>query len=522
MVAVASAGCTEQGAAGPACRDEGSCPDGQTCVNGQCVVKTPEGHCDTTDDCDGGMICNLSKHLCEAASVPECDEDVDCDANERCNTALGRCEVGARTCAVDATCQAINQRCDTRRGFCVECLSVFDCDDPKVCMDGECKIASDTTCANDTGCNPPYTVCENTTCVLGCGAAGSSIVCDNEATHCNTEIGRCVDIVDPPTPCSHDTDCDPPTSVCENSICAPGCGQEGGLECGSEASPGTVCDAPSGRCVLAPPEGKDLNENCVRDGDCASRTCFDFEGTIGKRCIEACGKASECPTAFTCYDLHGAKMCLSAELFNDATFAEGTGAYCESGLDCKSNFCPYAPGLCVDTCARNADCGTSSDCRWIEHTANEYISACAGTGGGLPGGTTCSSDADCQSGVCYGSGRCGDLCRSTANCTSNEVCAPVDYSACLSATTPCSRWSVNLVNACIRIDGGSIGSKSIGAPCSSASECKDGFCETTLGMCTGICTTDADCPTEFECSPMEYDVLSDGSRLFANFCRPEP
>lgn len=488
-------------------------------MNGQCVEKTPDvGDCDTTDDCAEGMICNLASHQCEEASTGTCDEDTDCAPNARCNLSLGQCEVGARTCAVDATCEVIDQRCNTSRGFCVECLSVYDCDDPKVCIDGECKIAN-TACASDAGCNPPLSVCENAACVPGCGAAGSPVVC-GDATRCDTAHGRCVAIVDPPTACSQDTECDPPDEVCENNVCVPGCGQEGGLDCGSTPSE-TVCDPSTGKCVVAPPEGAALNESCTKDSDCASGTCFDFEGNIGKRCIEACGGASECPAAFTCYDLHGAKMCLSAELFNDATFTENTGAFCESGLDCKSNFCPYAPGLCVDTCARNGDCGSSNDCRWIEHAANQYIAACVGTSAGLPGGTTCSSDADCQSGVCYGSGRCGDLCRSTANCGSSEICAPVDYSVCLSATTPCSRWAVNVVNACIRVDG-SLGNKMVGAPCSSANECEDGFCETTLGICTGICTTDADCPAQFECSVMEYDELSDGSRLFANFCLPEP
>jgi hypothetical protein len=282
---------------------------------------------------------------------------------------------------------------------------------------------------------------------------------------------------------------------------------------------GQSCDAMTGRCQATNPGGggtTPLNGACTANADCQSGLCFDFGGQVGRMCAAACGSSQDCPSGFTCGAYRGAKTCLAARFFQGATFTAAAGAMCSAGGDCRSGFC-RGGRQCVEVCDDDGDCPSGS-CLWEEIVPDNYLAACTGPGRGSGAtGSSCRTDDDCQSGVCYGTGICGDLCGSTADCPSGTVCAPVNYSVCLAGITTCLQWQVNLVKACVQANPSNIGSGAIGSACTTGSDCRDGFCDTQAGVCTGTCARDADCPSPMRCGLTEYGTL-DGETVYFNAC----
>lgn len=263
-----------------------------------------------------------------------------------------------------------------------------------------------------------------------------------------------------------------------------------------------------------------LNGSCSRNTDCQSGACFDFGGTVGALCVQSCASGSDCPSGFACADYRGSKSCLSAQFFQNASFTTAAGGSCYSGGDCQSGYCSSDTYQCVEVCAESSDCGAGGTCYWEEIVTDVFAGTCGGspTGTGVTG-STCSVDADCASGVCYGSGICGDLCGSTADCPSASVCFPVNYSRCTSSIAGiCFQWQVNQVKACVQAGSGTIGTGAIGSTCTADSQCRDGLCDTVDGVCTGVCSRDADCPGTMRCNIEQLATL-DGEPVYFNVCK---
>jgi hypothetical protein len=408
----------------------------------------------------------------------------------------------------------------------------------------------------DSECGAPAGICEANQCVPGCGQPGG-MQCGS-GTVCDTNNGRCVTVQGP---CSIDADCGPPTGVCELNQCVGGCNQPGGIQCNgnticntgtgrcdpggtpctSDASctpPSTICNLNTGACDpgcpttgCASPEvcntatghcydpgqmmgGQPLNASCTANSECQSNICFDFEGNIGRRCISSCGNSVDCPASFTCYDYSGARMCVSSQLFTNATFATPAGGACGNGGECKSNFCPDAPAVCIETCAENSDCG-AGQCQWNEFFTDLYIGSCDGPAGAGANGASCTADNQCRGGVCYGAGTCGDLCGSTADCGNGNICGFVNYSICtVSSFGVCLQWELNFVKACVQA---AHGTDPIGTTCSANGTCRDAFCN--ANRCAGFCSRDADCPANHVCSVLNLGDL-DGQVVYGNVCLP--
>lgn len=554
-LAPAPLACSDDGAQDRACVTNRDCPFGEQCVSGACVG-TAETGCTSDLVCGAGEVCNRESGACERVAPLSCQSDADCPAAERCNPLTAVCIEGNRSCQDDAACAAVGQVCDPARRECVDCYTNEQCPAGATCESGVCTTEGGLGCRSDLDCAPPITVCQDGDCAPGCGEPGSPIFCSGPEV-CSPETGRC----QPRSAgCTTDPECGPPTQVCEGGQCVGGCGEPIGVRCGSGemcnpatgrcdpiqsnlcardadcSPPATVCDAmtsmcvpgcgtagcPSnltcnpltGRCDPAQTGGNPLNAACLSNSDCQSGVCFDFGGTAGQMCAQACATGLDCPAGATCGEFSGAKSCLLTRFFQNATFSRPNGASCTGGGECKSGFCRNNL-QCVDTCAEDTDC-PGAGCYWEEFTPDVFIAACSGPGSGGANGSPCTTSSDCASGVCYGSGICGDLCGSTADCPASDVCLPVDYSVCLFRVITCLDLQINFVKACVQVNPGSVGTGAIGTPCSADRDCRDGYCNPS-GLCSGTCSRDADCPPPMRCGIEAFDVV-EGETVYTNVC----
>jgi hypothetical protein len=532
------------------------CASPNICLNNSCV--DPSSAMCTTD-----AQCMTPDTVCEATQcVPGCHRvgsPVLCGLGQVCDTASGRCVAGNTTCSGDNECTPPATICESQQ--CIpSCTQIggLQCTGGNVCNPASGRCEATSGCASDSQCGAPAGVCENNQCIPGCGQigglqCGAGSVCDN-----NT--GRCVTVQGP---CSTDQQCGAPAGVCETGQCIPGCGQTGGLQCigntvcnvgsgrcdpgqavcTSDAQcgpPNLICDLNTGACVngcgltgcaanemcnagtgrCGPVQvGGPLNSACTANTDCGSGVCFDFgDPSVGSRCVSSCGNSLDCPASFTCYDFVGAKMCISSQLFSNASFATSNGGACTQGGDCHSNYCAETTNTCVDTCSENTDCAGGA-CMWGELVPDLYLNACDGPAGNGTNGSACNADDQCRSGVCYGAGTCGDLCGSTADCPNGNTCGLVNYSVCTVEFIDCFQWAPNFVKACVQ---GVHGNGAVGTACANANQCRSGLCYTTVSQCTDICSRDADCPASHVCGIEQYGELGGANAVtvYINVCKP--
>jgi len=314
--------------------------------------------------------------------------------------------------------------------------------------------------------------------------------------------------------CTMDSQCNPPSTVCDTTtgLCAPGCLTTG-------CPTGQTCNNQTGRCQMGGPMGgNNLNSTCTVNSDCDSRVCFDLGQSFGRRCVQSCGAGAQCPNGYTCYDFNGGRMCLSTQLFSNATFSTPAGGVCTEGGQCKSNFCPAPTAgarMCVETCTEDTDC-SGGRCRWYEAVPDRWIGACSGPQGAVPDGSPCTLDTQCASGACINS-VCSKLCSSTADCANGQSCAPAEYHECVLPGLSCLLWQANLTTVCV---SGPHGSDPVGATCTTFSNCRSGLCHTGINQCSDVCATDADCPSTHRCKILPLRTLTDGTTVNVNVCMP--
>ena len=295
------------GGAGSACVSSGDCVDGAACVSGICVEQS-SGGCLTNSDCASGQLCNTQTMMCVDGPTA-CMNQTDCPENQRCDGAQGICVDGRRPCTGMADCPG-SQVCDTMLGLCVECLGNNDCVAPATCQAGVCVgpaapdggVGMDVSsaggqCTMDSECGPPTRVCESQQCVLGCNEFGG-LSCDPNSEVCDTNTGRCV-VVAPP--CTMDSECAPPQSVCEQGQCVGGCAIPGGIQCVG----GMTCDMATGRCVMGGPICRDDTDCMPPSTICNLNTgaCDPGCGTTGCTAPQMCNTMTGyCETGEACTD----------------------------------------------------------------------------------------------------------------------------------------------------------------------------------------------------------------------------
>ncbi len=130
----------------------------------------------------------------------------------------------------------------------------------------------------------------------------------------------------------------------------------------------------------------------------------------------------------------------------DAADARLLGAFmdsCQSNDDCESGWCialDDGRSICTRLCLRRQDCPGDWECRLIDNTPPDIVSACMPRGDRLCG--VCERDSDCPNGFCFeldGESICGSDCEADTDCPEDFVCDNInDRNTCLPKTRSCS------------------------------------------------------------------------------------
>ncbi|RMG19540.1 MAG: hypothetical protein D6729_04980 [Deltaproteobacteria bacterium] len=235
--------------------------------------------------------------------------------------------------------------------------------------------------------------------------------------------------------CADDSECRE-GYVCRSGTCQPPCASDrdcpGGLSC------------QNGACV----EGG-IGAACASPSDCApGLSCAP--SLPGGYCTRSCVD-EPCPTGTSCVTFGGSSYCFDGCL---------TNSDCRSGYVCSG-------GICDEACSSDAECGGGELC---------INSACVGSGVGQ----SCSLGSDCPGGLsCYkggGDGYCTQSCTSGADCPTGSTCGNLQGNrmcvAACRADVDCGRGQRCTGGACV-------------FPCTSDSQCPDGYCDTASGQCRG-------------------------------------
>ena len=303
---------------GRACGDDGcgaacgECPAQSACEGGQCVAAPAcgDGTCGNDEDCE------------------RCPRDCGCTGDQRCEG--GRCvevctpDCAGRTCGADG--------CGSSCGDCTGaqvCDGAGRCGDrPVACGDGVCDLTEDCgTCVDDCACRAGER-CQDNACVEVCvpdcnrricGDDGCGGTCgDCPADQVCDGAGRCIGVPDDcgDQACNNGEDC---------GTCPADCACEGGELCRRgvcEAEPscgdgicnvGEDCVSCLADCPCAAREACSRNRReCVCVPDCEGRACGPdgCGGVCGEcgnqqacdngRCVAACDGSCGAPWAATC------------------------------------------------------------------------------------------------------------------------------------------------------------------------------------------------------------------------------
>jgi hypothetical protein len=226
---------------------------------------------------------------------------------------------------------------------------------------------------------------------------------------------------------------------------------------------------------------------CTVSTDCASDECVSSES--GQRyCSQRCTGDADCPAGMACPMGACEQLCTPVSTCGLCACKSGdrcargsgcvplsdVGGPCSRDADCKSQHCGTNSHTCdVEV---GAPC-TKANCELCEQWSNG-VSYCS---------RSCSSADQCNGhgGICAGT-----LSRYTCNAQCSGPNDPSCGSGC-ELLSDGSAWicpcDVNCTTS--REPGG------LGAPCSSASDCKSGDCLLFgyQGVCSASCTRDADC-----------------------------
>jgi hypothetical protein len=283
---------TDAGPAGPDCRVNITCDEGQVCdaATGDCV------QCAADIDCAGNMA------MGDAGAALVCDT-----ASHRCVECLGNqdCSGDTSVCKVDAA--------NSRRNTCVECTDSTNCTDPDepICDDR----------AND--------------CTSRCQSAAD---CTGDKKACNTSLNICVE-------CTANTNCtnaDEPLCDTESNLC---------VECLDDtacASEGRTCDLESHTCVQC-----QVNEQCTESSRrfCETEVKECVQCLNDQHCT--LGAASRCNTAHVCAGCTNDAQCEDGTHCRNGTCVECTSnPHC---TDPSKPSCETGLGICVQ-CLNNSQC----------------------------------------------------------------------------------------------------------------------------------------------------------------------
>lgn len=429
----------------PVFREEGSaCDDGVACTtdvcsaDGVCVGTPVNAFCDDGAFCNGAETCSPGNFGADVATgcmvgpsplVPdgiECTEDI-CDEE----TDSIRYEPGPGcTCQTDAECVPDNPNpcleyaCQDRTCIArflpegTACDDGFACTEGGTCNDqGACRATSNDALCNDSLfcngvelCNPTHEAANGDGCIPGVApSVDDGIACtEDRCQECDENDPSCSpglqgEVVHQPGPsceCRENADCD---TVCEIGVC-----DLDSFACNNVAAPtGTACE----------------------DGDaCTSgETCNAAGACAGGALACECRENADCAAPGLCQD---SVSCQNGSCIYDPS---EVGASCDDGDPCTQNTTCNANQECGGGNFEGCECRTAADC--AAPNACQTTVACENNAcvyGSQPAGTSCGTEAACDTSECDGSGQCTvslehALC--AGECRSNPQCDPASPSA---------------------------------------------------------------------------------------------
>jgi hypothetical protein len=431
----------------------------QSCAGGSMV---PAATCDGRGTCVDSAAIACEPYQCAGtACIPTCQSDTECVAPATCS---------AGSCGSRGLGQACKNPNDCKSGFCADGVCCTET------CEGKCRFCALPTalgrCVNvpaDTpdpraaaGVTDPSLVCvvqpagscgSNGLCNGdgGCALYGSETVCKPES--CDAASNSYTGVFT----CSGDGRCEPPAS----GNCAPFTCK--GARCGTSCTANTDC-VPPASCQMGSCGKKAMGQMCGTGAECASGQCAQ-----GVCCNMACSGS-----------------CLSCAL-------PGTVGLC---VPVPSGSVDPA-GVCRDqgamSCGTDGSCNGAGGCR--RYAAGTLCRAASCSAGQATAASTCDGVGACQAGAARA---CAPYVCNAAGTDCYNSCT--DLTQCV-AGTPC------IQNRC--------GKKSLGAPCTSPSECSSNFCIDGVccnAGCAAACQTCALPGALGTCSPIPAGMSDpDGS-----------
>lgn len=370
------------------CTTDDQCPSGYRCEGGTCVPVTSDGAlcdpCTSHADCnegyclsgfpDGGTYCGRN-----------CTSDAACGAGYRCVAVSGtsnQCVPTSLDCAATTP-----SGCTTDR----------DCTTGYHCASGSC--VPDTPvpdCTSDTDCTGGR-VCRDGTCVVppepSLRGFGESCTAGDQC-----RSGLCLDGY-----CTQTCPPDRPLGTCPD---------------------GTYCDdveCGRGQCRRGGPGPGEWGTSCGGDGDCASAFCFDAASGAGI-CLRPCDPMAlggcDFPDSCQPYATGACGLCSCS--------AGRLGDPCLSDAECIFGLCLAPSPGDLPRCTASpvgTRCPPGTALQTFETADGVPLQRCTATG--TPVGSPCGGDADCQSGLCWGTGDvglCTRPCGGSCTCPFGTTC----------------------------------------------------------------------------------------------------
>jgi hypothetical protein len=185
---------------------------------------------------------------------------------------------------------------------------------------------------------------------------------------------------------------------------------------------------------------------------------------------------------------------------SDCTTAKGVQGICALAADVGADL--GHTGFCSQPCCTSANCDPGSVCFASGVGGNYCVNPAwlvrSSTLGGSIGGATCTSNAQCRSGLCAG-GKCADTCCSFAD--SSAQCA--SGTECAFGAFPGTSPDIHFAPHC----GAPGGTQTTGSLCTVSSECAGGLCytDTANPFCVAPCSSPGECGGGFAC---QLDIQS--------------
>lgn len=337
--------CGTNGTCAVACAGDSACAAGSYCGGSACYPKKANGiACGADNECTSGSC--ATGMCCNTACTGQCDSCNLAGKAGTCSPVTGQPEAGKPACSLGFAC--VSGACATT------CTADFQCATSSYCSGGACltKKIQGTACTTASECLTGNCV-DGFCCNLPC--AGACQACNLVGAE-----GKCSNV--------------PAGSPRGTRTCTPS------IYCG-----------PAGAC----------SSSCTSHADCAtgfvclSGTCTTKK-VNGSSCLDALECASGNCVNGTCCDTPCFGECESCRL----TGAIGTCKLKPATSSCGANGCSGAYLVTTGTCS-----GTSNTCVPSSLTACPGSLICADA---TSCKTSCTSNADCTTGVCITStGKCG-------------------------------------------------------------------------------------------------------------------